>query len=261
MPTFIKRCALMICLAALTMPRVRADETLTVTVKEDGNVYTETIYVKGEWARIEHINRDHTARIVRCDLRKAFTVNLDEGTYSEGKLVSWPSEQEIWQRARSSIISGIHRPEATGKQPVIQVVDTGERKTVFGREARRIVTTATYNELPAIKGQYGARVVRDVTEAWYIHFPLRTRCEPMMLFRAVPFEEINGNIKLNASAYPVELVRTQVVEINGADGTRREITNKFERTLSGIAGSTLDPSLFVVPNGFRKISRARNGAR
>ena len=234
--------------------RPQADIKVRIRTVVDGRVEYETIYAKDEHRRTDFSNHRRVARILDCDARKAFAVDLDRGEYSE---LDWPwfprSRSELEQAAKkqrkNAAVKATSEPAANR-----QMIDTGERKEIFGRTARRMVTTQEHPAWTGSPSQPRTEVVEDVTEAWHIHLPIGGSCEPPYLLEGV-VGLTSGGMQLRLSDFAVKLISTRRYKIFGADGTVRELTTRFEREVVELSEETLDPTLFEVPQRFRKVRR------
>src|SRR5215471_3656018 len=80
-----------------------------------------------------------TALIKRCDLGNAFHVNFDDREYTTGPLQAFPTREEMRVRAEA-----VEQPPVETSPTVLvetETVDTAERRELFGRRARHVITT------------------------------------------------------------------------------------------------------------------------
>ncbi len=255
---FAGQLSLFLVIASLLSFRAAAAADLKVKIRTtvNGDTEYETIYIKGERRRTDYLNDRRMARILYCDARKAFMVDLDLGEYSE---ISWPwlpSPEELQKIMREQEGGAPAKPQGTSARSYGQMVDTGERREFFGRVARRMITERKH---PAWKGppsQPHREVVEDATEAWYIHLPITQNCEPAYLLEAAIGDSgVGVGAQLHLSDFPVKFTSTTRYKLFGADGSVREVTARFEREVIELSEDTLDPALFDVPVGFRKVRR------
>lgn len=232
-----------------------ADTKVRIRTTANGKTKYETIYVKGSRRRTDYSNGQRVARILYCDTKNAFMVDLDQGAYSEIWWPWLPSRAEFEKKAareRGKNVKGMSKDDVV--KPQEQLTDTGERKEFYGRVARHMIAERKHPKWTGGPSQPHKEVVEDVTEAWYIHLPLSQNCEPPYLLDAV-IAETDGGAQLRLSDFPVKLVSTTRYRIFGADGTTREVTTRFEREVVEFSEETLDPALFRVPQAFKKVRR------
>jgi hypothetical protein len=137
--------------------------------------------------------------------------------------------------------------------------DTGERKTVFGLQARHVKTTIERQPMP---GACDPAKQRIDTDGWYVDMPVRA--QPAPAFNppapAACVDEIkashNGDVK--ALGFPISYSTT----ITGDDGK----PNTVAMEVTELEVTTLDAALFEVPAGLteagdvRALSRALSDA-
>lgn len=246
---------LLLCLVVgCSSSSANSDVMIRIRTDANGRIEHETIYVKGVRRRTDYSNDRRVARILHCDTRNAFMVDLDLGQYSE---ITWPwlPSPEDSQKAALKKEEGASRNrqnEATAS--LTHLVDTGERKVFFDRIARRLVAQRKHPAWSGPPSQPHREVVEDVTEAWYVHLPVAQNCEPPYILDAVVAKSDSG-AQLRLSDFPVKLVSTTRYKIFGADGKARELTTRFEREVVELSTETLDHTLFEVPAGFTKVRR------
>lgn len=101
-----------------------------------------------------------TASIKRYDLGQAFLVNFDDGEYT-----AWPIQPFTSYQVRPG--TAVSQPREQRAHTVLvetETIDTGERKDLFGRPARHVVTTRRVG--PLMGSTYQA--LETVTDGWYI---------------------------------------------------------------------------------------------
>jgi len=188
-----------------------------------------------------------TALIKRCDLQKTFLINFDDRQFAEWPLEPVPAPQEPGAHAES-VAEG--DPPAPTLRVQTETVDTGERKEMFGRPARHVITTQRRISLVASPRE----AHQTVTDGWYIDLDTRLTCEPWAESgHGVAFVYIHGdpppipvfeNIGKPEHGYAVQL-RT----IDGGSIMEMDVTE--------LSPAALDPSLFEVPAGFRRVEMIR----
>jgi hypothetical protein len=224
---------------------------------------TSTEYVQADRRRDEHRGmsgyrlwpngRDiyragpRTALIKRCDLQRTFLINFEDRQFSEWPVVPVPSPEALRPPVGS-------RAPVDPPAPTIRVetetVDTGERKDIFGRPARHVITTQRRIPLAASPGE----AHQTVMDGWYIDLDTRLTCEAWAESgHGVAFVYINGdpppipvfeNIGKPEHGYAVYLRTTDSDSV-------------MEMEVTELSTDPLDPSLFEVPAGFRQVEMIR----
>jgi len=113
-----------------------------------------------------------TALITRCDLGQAFQVNFDDRQYTACPLQSFPTRDEL--RAR---VDGVEQSRVETAPTVLvetETIDTGDRRELFGRSARHVMTTRRVIPLSGSR----SRESKTVTDGWYIDLDTRVSCDP-----------------------------------------------------------------------------------
>jgi hypothetical protein len=113
-----------------------------------------------------------TALIKRCDLHTAFHVNFDDREYTVCPIQAFPTAQEMRGGAEA-----IRQSPAQTVPTVLvetETVDTGERRELFGRPARHVITTKRVVPLTGSRGQES----QTVTDGWYIDLDTSLSCDP-----------------------------------------------------------------------------------
>src|SRR4051794_29335988 len=113
-----------------------------------------------------------TALITRCDLGKAFHVNFADREYTSSPLQSFPTREEIRDRAEPGEDARIRAVPTVLVET--ETVDTGERRELFGRLARHVITT---RRVTPLRGS-SCREAQAVTDGWYIDLDTRLLCDP-----------------------------------------------------------------------------------
>jgi hypothetical protein len=113
-----------------------------------------------------------TALIKRCDLRTVFHLNFDDREYTAWPIQAFPTGEEI--RARTEAVR--QPPDQTAPTVLVETetVDTAERKELFGRPARHVITTRRV--IPLTGSSCGQSLT--VTDGWYIDLDTSLSCDP-----------------------------------------------------------------------------------
>jgi len=256
---------------ALLQASDRPGFTITVQSGVAPNLTQRTTYIQPDRMRMEYRNAfggrhaaelkygPRLARIVRCDLGQSFELNLDTSEYTTAPYLPKPlSQDEIKARGLDAAMT---RQSANPTVRVeIKTTDTGERKEIFGRTARHVITTTTRTPLAASHSE----PQESVTDGWYIDLNHRLSCDPQ------PVEGAHGYIYGYVSAgngrqpmekpefvtigeretgFPMELTMTSKPTTPLRDST---ISN-FETRVTRFEEGPLDPALFEIPPGFKPV--------
>lgn len=164
---------------------------------------------------------------------------------------------------------GIPKPEATepGK-PTLQLetitVDTGERREMFGRTARRTTTTTKQTPLE------GSQLLfqETITDGWYIDLNQGLSCDPhstgaKRAFLTVgvlgsgraPEKPAFVDIGPRETGLALKEARISKGSHGLPDGTRAQSRVMIESKVTVFEESPQDPNLFEVPEGFQHVEQ------
>jgi hypothetical protein len=257
-----------------TLPKaagINAGIKMTVRLSGNGPWFEHTMYIRADARREEyrgvsgHRYGPHMAGIERCDLDEAFTLNLDQQEYR-----SWPYPPRPLTKEELAK-SGMKTPQAAQPGPPTlrieeSTVDTGERKDFFGHVARHVITTR--KETP-LEGAH-READESVTDGWYIDLDTRIACDrrwpeakhegqkaiAYLTTGDAPPERIEAAQKGEPErGFPVEWRISSKSEFTLSDGTKRTRTSKEKMQIVEFMEGPLDPALFEVPAGFKKVAR------
>ena len=241
-----------------------------------GNSNRHTIYMLGDRKRMEFQNSEGQKKaegslqpiygprlvaITRCDLGEAFELNLDTREYTSAPYPPKAfTKEELKARGLDSPVT------YASDKPTVRIetttTDTGERKEIFGRTARRVITTRKHTPLEGARS--GPQEM--VTDAWYIDLSQRLSCDPK------PPEGKQGHAYLAATSGKQPLDRPEFVTIGepergfalnsvmtvkstftAPDGGTKHYDSKIETHVTQLEESPLDPALFEIPSGFKHV--------
>lgn len=184
-----------------------------------------------------------TALVTRCDLEQVFHINFDDREYA-----AWPLRQLPPPGERI-----IERPEPPAIPTVLvetETVDTGERRELFGRPARHVITTRRVVRLPDSPGGGS----RTVTDGWYIDLDTALAYEgprPTHAFLAL----------YNAGDAPDIPTFKDVGEPERGYAvltkTTEDSTAVLEIEVTHLSTADIDPATFEVPAEFRLVESIR----
>ncbi len=265
----MKRKSLIATILILTMARAAlADLRVVTRYSQAGMAPTEhTTYFKGVRQREEFklVAKDgksyDTAYIYQCDLKRLVWMDNINRRFFE---TPYKSREEAWAEYYQN------RQEIKGAKPekykglwteTVTVVDTGERRQIFGFTARHIKTITVSEASPEACGQTR---LRQETDGWYIDLLYGTECS----------SDISGHLNVGLLApgnydscskfyekrnyryerkhvgtarfgFPVALtIRAYTNDGRSFTETRREVVE--------ITRVELDESLFELPAGYAR---------
>jgi hypothetical protein len=126
--------------------RHSSEQVIYRTADKQRTEFRTFVQQKGSDGSVEWVLEPEMVMIQRCDLGESFVMKLKTSEYTSAPYpLKPPSPEELAAR-------GIPRPEVTEPdKPTLQIepttVDTGERREMFGRTARRTVTTTKQTPL------------------------------------------------------------------------------------------------------------------
>ena len=220
--------------------------TVTTKYSSGDEVMVSTVHSSGARQRFEFANG--RTLIVQCDTKKAIQVS---------------------DLARSYVVSPLAEAPATPAAPSegakggpvslkTTITDTGERKELFGLQARR-VTTVTTREPSA--SACDKRRTRSETDGWYADLPVAMECgTPQPAAAAsdkpecadVPVTERTG--PESALGYPLSYATTST-----AEGGKILSTVRMEVT--GLTRQAADRFMYEAPAGYTALKDAQELAR
>jgi hypothetical protein len=240
---------------------------MTMRLTVDGTSSDHATYFRSDARRVEYRNLighqlgPHIASIERCDLGEAFELNLEQREYDAGTYPPKPLAKE--ELAKWGLRPPQVAPQGAATLRIeVTTVDTGERKDFFGHRARHVVTTT--KETPLEDSHSEAR--ESVTEGWYIDLDTRISCDLRWPANKKVFARItSGNAPPERvefvqsgdaeTGFPVEWKMTSKSEFAVPGGAKRETTSKNSMSVVEFVEGPLDPGLFEVPAGFKKVAR------
>jgi hypothetical protein len=241
-----------------------------------GNSSERTIYVQGDRERMEFRNYEghrkvdgsqewlsgpRLAAIMRCDLGQLFELNLDAAEY-----VSAPYPPNLLTQAEIEVRGLSKLRMSRSRNPTLRIetttVDTGERKEFFGHLARHVIITR--KQIP-LEGSH-SEPHETVTDGWYIDLDPQLSCEPRLskgkrahgyLYVAVgrqPAEKLEFvDIGEPETGFAVQVVMVSKGTYTLPDGTHKQTDAKDETLVTQLDLSSLDPALFEIPPGFKRV--------
>jgi hypothetical protein len=227
----------------------------------------ETQYLQSDRRREEHriafgsSYGPSLAFITRCDMGQNFELNLEDKQYVSTPIPKVRTASE-WQA-----LAAKYPASAAPRTPTLLIeiitVDTGERKNLFGFEARHVIITEKHTRLD------GARDVEQesVKDGWFADLPTSLSCYPKSR-GAVSFATAGSmnepvdvpSVKLVGTpeaGFTLSMTTTSHSPNTLTDGSKRETTSTSHQEVTELFSGPLDPQLFEVPRGFTKVDHLR----
>jgi hypothetical protein len=261
--------------AASQSPSAAPGVKMTIRFAASGMSGGQTIYIQGDRKRMDFRSSTggakradgsmdvrygpHAAFITRCDLGQMLELNLDAREYHAAPYPPNPFTKEQVEALK------IKPPSSAQSEPTLLIetttVDTGERKEIFGRTARHVVTTRKESPLEGSRAQ----LRETVTDGWYIDFNNRISCDrkwrdgahayvSVRLSTDTPERPKFVDTGKPETGFAVELKTTTRDAYALPDGTKKENTMTSEMTVTQLQEGPLDAAVFEVPAGFRQVA-------
>jgi hypothetical protein len=223
--------------------------------------YQNSFGVKKADGSLQSIHGPHLVSIIRCDLGQNFELNLDTREYTSAPYPPKPFTKEVL-KAR-----GLDAPVTyASDKPTVRIetttTDTGERKEIFGHDARHIITTRKQTPLEGARS--GSQEI--VTDAWYIDLNQQLSCDRKWS------EGKQGQAYLSTVSRKQPIDRPEFVTIGEPErgfalsslmtikstytlpeGTTKHSESKAETQVTQLEEGPLDPALFEIPPGFKHV--------
>lgn len=250
---------------------------MTIRFGQPGYSNQHTVYIAGDRKRMEFrssagerkpdgsfetIYGPSLVAITRCDLGRRFELNLDASEYTSAPYPPKPLTKEQIE-ARGLQVPAPDRSEKATLRLEVSTIDTGERKEMFGRMARHVITTR--KQIPLEGSQ--AEPQETVTDAWYIDLDQRLSCD----YHWPEGEKAHGytlgvngklpreKVEFSATGEPetgfaLHSVTTSKIAYAMSDGTRKQKDSRIELLVTELEEGPLDPALFEIPPGFKHVA-------
>ena len=221
-----------------------------------GQSFDSTVMIKGARQRSEsNMAGMQNVSVMQCDLKR--TIDISE---LEKKYVVTPMETALPSEGPPRAVSTTRN----NRQPVekggvitqtIEMIDTGERKQMFGMTARHIKTIMTMEPSPDACQKTSQRIE---TDGWYVDLTFGLSCQidrpqvppmPMADGGGGCRDRINvvqkGKAKLG---YP--LLQTTTIAMGGSDGEAARMSSTMTIEVLELSKAALEPALFDIPAGY-----------
>jgi hypothetical protein len=226
-----------------------ADTKVKIRQTSGGQTYENATYIKGKRQRSEN-NGGQMVTITQCDLRRNITIMTPMQAYMIQPFGD-PSTTNTANTPRPTPQPG----EVTKGGVVTSTIttrDTGERKQMFGYQARHIITTMVMDSSPDACSTVKTRMEID---GWYIDAAFALDCDLGSAYQNYQPPATPGGCR---DRYVTKQVGTakkgfpvwEKTTMFGPDGTA-SFTNINE--VIEFSQATLEASLFEPPAGYREV--------
>lgn len=227
-----------------------ADTKVKIRQTSGGQTYENATYIKGKRQRSES-NGGQMVTVTQCDLRRNITIMPPMQAYM---IQPFGDPSSASNTANTTTPRPAAQPVTKGGVVTSTVTtrDTGERKQMFGYQARHIITTMEMESSPDACSNVKTKMEID---GWYIDAAFALDCDLGAVYQnyqppATPGgcrdRYVTKTVGTAKKGFPV-WEKTTMFGPNGAES--------FSSTNEVIEFSqaTLDPSLFDVPAGYREV--------
>lgn len=248
----MKKTFLFSLLAILTVTgSVFADTKVKIRQTMSGQTYENTTYIKGKRQRAEqNMGAMQMVTITQCDLKRSLQIMPVSKTYLVN---SWETSPAVPATTTTKTVSA---PTTKGGvvTTTVTIKDTGERKKMFGYEARHLIITMDTQSSPDACNKTKTKME---TDGWYIDATFGIDCE-MERYASYSAKNSTGGcqdkyemkqVGTERRGYPLYEKMTMFNE-NG-----EESFSTVSEVLE-LSKATLEDSLFDVPEGYREVKNA-----
>ena len=230
-------------MTAMADVKVKSKQTIS------GQSYESTTYIKGKRQRSETLGG--MVNITQCDLRRGVQLNTNSKTYMVN-----PFAPTMQTTAKTSAVTDKNGVIQTGGRvtTTVTIKDTGERKQMFGYTARHLIITMETVSSPDACSKSNMKMQ---TDGWYIDAAFALDCDNEAAYQNYTNNRAGGcqdkyDMKTVGTAkrgFPVYERTTRF------DESGKESYSMISEVVE-FSQSTLDASLFDVPEGFREVADA-----
>lgn len=249
MPTLsFRRCSWIIALLAATLAAQAQDLHIKKNILVGGHVASNTeTSIKGARERtVSQGPNGSTIMLRQCDLKRTLTLNEQAQTY----LVTEDPQDENAAKA-AALATGAPAPaEAAGGKIVVTttVTDTGERKTMYGYQARHLKAKVVQDPSPDACTQ--VRQMFDI-DGWFADVSkdqaaCATFAPPVQQGNGCKDKVISRRVGSGKPGYPIE----EDIAIATPDGGTMTVTVR----VSELSKQALAAEMFDVPAAYRQVS-------
>jgi hypothetical protein len=263
-------------------PGLHPTETVTTTdtvwVKNGGERSRNEWRPSSGWAnspdeKMTYTYGPHMASIWQCDARRFVQLNLDDKQYEAHDLNEYGYPKPV-SPTKLEPHPGV-AVNAPAVDVTVHVVDTGERRELFGHTARHVITTE--KKLPSP----GActPLSETLTDGWYIDLEFRTSClqpekymEHLRETMGLPPRPVHTSAAFSVLApgncndrfllhykgvpergFPLKVTTRTKTQLKMPDGNVEQVERTDEREVTELSEAPLAPALFDIPPGFKRV--------
>jgi hypothetical protein len=239
-------CVVVLCSVASADTKVKIRQT------QGGQTYENSTYIKGKRQRSEN-NGGQMVNITQCDLRRNVMLMPAMQTYMI---------QPYDQPSSSTPVAATQTSRPPLQQPAkkggvvtstVTTRDTGERKQMFGYQARHVITTMMMESSPDACSKVNTKMEID---GWYIDAAFALDCDLGSTYRPQrPNPTGDGchdryETKQVGAAKKGFAVWEKTTMFGPNGGESFSTTNEVVE----FSQATLDQALFEIPEGYREVS-------
>jgi hypothetical protein len=252
---------LYLCVTAFGDVRIKQRVTMS------GQKFESTRSIKGSRERTEqHIQMDNpamadympqVATITQCDMKRTVRLNDRKQLYMVEPFQTASDATPVQRTTPASTQTTTRRGGTMTMTYIIK--DTGERKTIFGLQARHLIITQEMET--SVDSCNGPNKSRMEFDGWYVDFTAEFNCPNAQT--AAPVSPGTNKpdcidrvvYKGNAGAARLGFLLEGTMKMIGSDGAV-QMTQTTE-TLE-LSRATLDASLFDVPASYKQVSSSQD---
>ncbi len=236
-------------------PQTNNDLKLKTRMEMQGFNMDSTVYIKGQRERTEQTLPGMNLQMVtikECDLRRDIQINDSDKVYMIDPFGdSTPATSA--PRPATPPPPTTNKPTRKGGVVTINITmtDTGERKEMFGYQARHLKMAMSFASSPDACSKANMRME---TDGWYINFNNSFSCREEYVPRAAIERgrskpdcvdewkyNVQGNVKMG---YPADVTMTMFGQ-DGKNFTMRQLILELSR-------AKLEQELFEIPPGYKE---------
>ncbi len=199
------------------------------------------------------------AYIQNRDLQYGFEIDIDAGVYTAWRTnrhgsPAWIKPRRTQPRERSGSIVHSHG----------ETVDTGDRRTVFGYTARRVVMKNTSRRDSELTSE-------SESDGWYIDAPvawlnLHPPPEPGVFHAVLSSGGKRDDFRFThkgdrETGFPLLVASTNRSYFRGQNGVMRSHESSYTNEVTEFSEAALDPALFIPPRDFKRVMQLPGGIR
>lgn len=236
-------------------PQTNNDLKLKTRMEMQGFNMDSTVYIKGQRERSEQTLPGMNLQMVtikECDLRRDILLN-DSAKVYKIEPFSDPTPATAAPRPTTPPPPTPNKPTRKGGVVTINITmtDTGERKEMFGYQARHLKMAMSFASSPDACSKANMRME---TDGWYINFNNSFSCREEYVPRAAIERgrskpdcvdewkyNVQGNVKMG---YPADVTMTMFGE-DGKNFTMRQMILELSR-------AKLEQELFEIPPSYKE---------